>query len=212
MECSTPGLPIPHHLLKFAQVHVHCIGDAIQPSHPLMPLLFQPLLFPSIREFSNDSSVCIIWAKYWSFSFSIRPSCEDAGLISLKNDWFDLLAVQGTLRSLLQHHSLKTSILWHFTFFIVQVSQLYVTTGKIIALTIWTFFSRVVSLLFNILSRFVIALLPRSKRLLISWLGPSSTVILEPKERKSVTMSTFPPSICHEVMGLDATILVFFNI
>ena len=121
------------------------------------PLFFQPLLFPSIREFSNESSVGIIWPKYWSFSFSISPSCEDAGLISLKTDWFDLLAVQGTLRSLLQHHSSKTSILWHSAFFMVQVSQLYMTTGKIIALTIWTIFGRVMSLLFNTLSRFVIA-------------------------------------------------------
>ena len=151
---------------------------------------------------------CISWPKYWSFSFSIKLSRLYLGLISLKIDWSDPLAVQGTLRSLLQHHSLKESILWCSAFFTVQLSQPYVTTGKNIALTIWTFVSRVMSLLFNTLSRFVIAFLPKSNYLLNSWLQSPSTVILEPKKRKSATTSTFSP-ICHEVMGADAMILVF---
>ena len=165
MDCRTPGLPVPHHLPKFAQVHVHCIGDTIQPSDPLMPsslilwcpLLVLPSIFPSIRDFSNESSVHIRWPKYWSFIFSISPSSECSGLISLKIDWFDLLAVQRTFSSLLQHHSSKASILWHSAFFMVHLSQQYVTTGKTIALDIWTFVGRVISLLFNTLSRFVIA-------------------------------------------------------
>ena len=126
MDCSMPGLPVPHHLLEFAQVHVHCIGI-----HPLL----LPSIFPSIRGFSNESAVCIRWPKYCSFSFSISPSNEYSGLISLETDWFDLLAVQGTFRSLLPHHSSKASILWHSAFLMVQLSQPYVTTGKIIALT-----------------------------------------------------------------------------
>ena len=174
------------------------------------PLLLLLSVFPNVRDLSNEPTVHIRWTKYWSFSFSISPSNEYLGLISLKFDWFDLLAVQGTLRSLLQHHSSKASILWCSAFFMVQLSQVHVTTGKNIALTIWTFVDRVMSLLFNTLSRFVIAFLPRSKGLLISWLQLPSGVILEPKKRKSVSTSTFPPSICHEVMGLDAMILVFF--
>ena len=147
--------------------------------------------------------------KVLEISFSISPSYEYSGLISLKIDWFDLLTVQGTLRSLLQHHGSKASILWRSVFFMVQLSQPYVTTGKIIALTIQTFVDRVISLLFNTLSRFVIAFLPRSKRLLISWLQSPSTVILELQKRKSDTTSTCYPSICHEVMGLDTVIVVF---
>ena len=142
-----------------------------------------------------------MWPKYSSFSFSISPSSEYSGLISLNIDWFDLPAVHQTLRSLLQHHSWKESILWCSAFFMVWLTQLYMTTGKTIALTIGTFVSWVMSLLFNTLSRFVIAFLPRSKRLLISWLQSPSGVILEPKKRKSVTTSTFSPSICHAVMG-----------
>ena len=147
MDCSTPGFPFPHHLLKFAQVPVHCISEATQPYHLLMPSTLSPSIFPSIRDLSNESSVSIIWPKYWNFSFSfiISPSSEYSRLISLKIDWFDLLAVQRTFRSLLQHHSLKTSILWCSAFFTVQLSQLYVTTGKTIALTIWTFVCRVMS-------------------------------------------------------------------
>ena len=138
------------------------------------------------------------WPKYWSFSFSIIPSKEHPGLISFRRDWLDLLAVQGTLKSLLQHHSSKASILWHSAFFPVQLSHPYMTTGKTIALTRQTFVSKVMSLLLNMLSRLVITFLPRSKRLLISWLQSSSTVILEPRKIKSATVSTVSPSICHE--------------
>ena len=146
---------------------------------------------------------------YWSFNFSISPSNEYSGLISFRIDWSDLLVVQGTPKSLLQHHSSKASILWRSAFFMVQFSHSYMTTEKTIALTIWTFVGKVMSLLFNMLSRLVIAFLPRSKCLLISWLQSTSAVILEPKKIKSVTISIVSPSICHEVMGLDAVILVF---
>ena len=164
------------------------------------PLLLLPSIFPSIRVFSNESALHIRWPKYWSFSFNISPSNEHPGLISFSMDWLDLLAVQGTLKSLLQHHSSKASILQDSAFFIVQFSHPYMTTGKTIALTGWTFVSKV-SLLFNMLSRFVIAFLPRCKHLLISWLQPPSIEILEPKKIKSVTVSIASPSICHEVMG-----------
>ena len=149
------------------------------------------------------------WPKYWSFSFSIIPSKEIPGLISFRMDWLDLLAVQGTLKSLLQHHNSKASILWRSAVFIVQLSHPYMTTGKTIALTIWTFVDKVMSLLFKILSRFVIAFLPRSKHLLISWLQSPSAVSLEPRKIKSATISTVSPSICYEVMGPDTMILVF---
>ena len=145
------------------------------------PLLLLPAIFPSIRVFSNESALPIRWPKYWSFSFSISPSNEHPGLISFRMDWLDLLAVQGTLKSLLQHHSSKASILWCSAFFIVQLSHPYMTTGKTIALTRWTFVGKVMSLLFNTLSRWVITFLPRSKRHLISWLQSPSAVILEPK-------------------------------
>ena len=154
--------------------------------------------FPASGTFPM-SQLCIRWPKYWSFSYSIRPSNEYSGLVSLRIDWFALLAVQGTCRSLLQHHSSKASILQLSAFFMVQLSQLYVTTGKTIALTIWIFVSRVMSLLFNTLSRFVTAFLPRSNSL-ISWLQSPSRVILLPKKRKSVTTSNFSPSFCHEVI------------
>ena len=147
------------------------------------PLLLLPSIFPSIRDFSNESAICIRWPKYWSFSFYINPSNECSGLISLKIDWFDLLDVHGTFRSLLQHYSLKASILWCSAFFMVQLSQPYMTTGKTIALTIQTFIGRVMSLLFNTLPRFVIVFLPRSNCLLISWLQSPSAVILEHKKR-----------------------------
>ena len=146
------------------------------------------------------------WPKYWSFSFSTIPSKEHPDLISFRMDWLDLLAVQGTLRSLLQHHSSKASILWQLAFFTVQLSHPYMVTGKTIALTRWTFVGKVMSLLLNMLSRLVITFLPRSKRLLISWLQSPPAVILEPLKIKSDTVS---PSICHEVMGPDAMILVF---
>ena len=170
------------------------------------PLLLLPSIFPSIRLFSNELALCIRWPNYWSFSFNISPSNEHPGLISFRTDWLDLLAVQGTLKSLLQHHSSKASILRCSAFFIVQLSHPYVTTGKTIALTRRTFVGKVMSLLFNMLSRLVITFLPRGKRLLISWLQSPSTVILEPPKIKSATVSQ---SICHEVLGLDAMILVF---
>ena len=136
---STPGLPVHHQLPEFTQTHVHWVGDAIQPSHPLSSPLLLPSIFPSIRIFSNESALHIKWPKYWSFSFSISPSNEHPGLISFRMDWLDLLAVQGTLKSLLQHHSSKASILWHSVFFIVQLSYPYMATGKSIALTRWNF-------------------------------------------------------------------------
>ena len=170
------------------------------------PLLLPPSIFTSIRVFSSESVLHIRWPKYWSFSFSIRPFNEYSGLISFTMDWLDLLAVQGTLKSLLQHHSSKASILQHSAFFIVQLSHPYMTTGKTIALTRWTFVGKVMSLLFNMLSRLVIAFLPRSKRVLISWLQSLSAVILEPPKIKSLTVSIVSPSICCEVMGPDAMI------
>ena len=169
MDCSTPGLPVHHQLPEPTQTHVHLLGDAIQPSHPLFSPSPPPSIFPSIRIFSNESDLCIRWPKYWSFSFNISPSNEHPGLISFRMDWLDLLAVQGTLKSLLQHHSSKASILQHSAFFIVQLSHPYMTTGKTIALTRWTFVGKVMSLLFVMLCRLVITFLPRSKHLLISW-------------------------------------------
>ena len=173
------------------------------------PLLLLSSIFPSIRVFSNESALHIRWPEYWSFSFNIRPYSEHPGLISFRMDWLDLLAVQGTLKSLLQHHSSKASILQHSAFFIVQLSHPYMTTGKTIALTRWTFIGKVMSLLFNMLSRLVITFRPRSKHLLISWLYSPSKVILELRKIKSDTVSTVSPSISHEVMGPDAMILVF---
>ena len=170
-------------------------------------LLFLLANFPSIRVFSNESALHIRWPKDWSFSFNVSPYNEHPGLISFRIDWLDLLAVQGTLKSLLQHHSSKTPIFLCSAFFIVQLSHPYMTTGKTIPLTRRTFVGKVMSLLFNTLSRLVIAFLPKSQRLLISWLWSPSAVILEPK-KKSVTVSILSPSICHEVMGLDAMILI----
>ena len=173
------------------------------------PLLLPSSVFPSIRVFSYESVLHIRWPKYRSFSFNISPSNECSGLISFRVDWLDLLAVQGTLKSLLQHHSLKASILQCSVFFIVQLSHPYMTSGKNIALTRRTFVDKVMSLLFNMLSRLVIASLQRSKRLLISWVQSPSAVILEPPKLKSVTVCTVSPSICHEVMEQDAMILFF---
>ena len=183
--------------------------ESVMPSNNLMlhhPLLLLPSIFPSIRVFSNESVLHIRWPKYWSFSFSISPSNEYSGLISFRMDWLDLLAVQGILNSLLQHHSSKASILRCSAFFTVQLSCPYMTTGKTIALTGWNFVGKVISLLFNMLSRLVITFLPKSKRLLISWLQSPSAVILEPPKIKSDTVS---PSVCHEVMGPDAVIWVW---
>ena len=169
------------------------------------PFLLLPPIPPSIRVFSNESTLHMRWPEYWSFSFNISPSKEIPGLISFRMDWLDLLAVQGTLKSLLQHHSSKASILRCSAFFTVQLSHPYMTTGKTIALTKRTFVGKVMSLLSNMLSRLVITFLPRSKRLLISWLQSASAVILEPRKIKSDTVS---PSIFHEVMGPDAMIFV----
>ena len=181
MDCSTPGFPVHHQLPEFTQTHVHWVSDAIQPLHPLLSLPLLPSIFPSIKVFSNESVFHIRWPKYWSFSFRISPSNESSGLISFRMDWLDLLAVQGTFKSLLQHQISKASILWLSAFFIVQLSYPYMTTGKTIALTRWTFESKVMSLLFNMLSSLVIGFLPRSNCLLISWLQSSSAVILKPK-------------------------------
>ena len=190
-----PGFLVHHKLPELTQTYVHRVGDAIL-CHSLLLL---PSIFPSIRIFSNESVLRIRWPKYWSFSISVSPSNEYSGLISFSMDWLDLLAVQGTLKSLLQHHSSKASILQCSALFTVQLSHPYMTTGKNIALTRRTFLGKVVSLLFNMLSRLVITFLPRSKRLLISWLQSPSAVILEHKNIKSDTVSTVSPSISHEV-------------
>ena len=163
-----PDFPVHHQLLEFIQTHVYWVSDAIQPSHPLSSLLLPPSIFPSIRVFSNELAFHISWPKYWSFSFNISPFNAYSGLISFRMDWLDLLAVQGTLKGLLQHHSSKISIFRPSAFFI-QHSHPYMTTGKIIALTRQTFVGKVMSLLFNMLSKLVITFLPRSKHLLILW-------------------------------------------
>ena len=181
------------------------------PNHLILcwPLLLLPSIFPNIRVFSNKSALDIRWPKYWSFSFSISPSNEYSGMISFRMDWLDLLGVQGTLKSLLQCHSSKAPILQRSAFFMVQLSHPYMTTGKTIASTRWTFVGKVMSLLFNTLSRLVIAFPSRSKCLLISWLQSPSAVMLELKKINSLTVSIVSPSICHEVMGPDAMILTF---
>ena len=211
MNLSTPGIPVHHQLPESTQTHVHWIESGMPSNHLILrcPLLLLPSIFPSIRVFSNESAHCIRWPKYWNFSFNISPSSEHPGRISFRMDWLDLLAVQGTLKSLLQHHSAKVSILQCSAFFIVQPSHPYLTTGKIIALTRWTFVGKVMSLLFNMFSRLIITFLPRSKRLLISWLQSPSAVILELPKIKSATVSSVSPSICHEMMGPNSIILVF---
>ena len=164
--------------------------------------------FPASGFFPNELAFHFRWPKYWSFSFNISPSSQHSRLISFSIDWFDILAVQGTLKSRLQHHSSKASILWCSAIFMVQLLCPYMTTGKAIAFTIWIFVGKVMFLLFNLLSRLVIPFLPRSKQ--ISWLQSPSAVILEPKKIKSLTVSVVSPSICHEVIGLDAMVLVFW--
>ena len=184
MDWSTPGLPVHHQLLEFTQIHVHWVSDAIRPSHPL--------LFPSPPAFNLSQHQGLFKgvssshqvAKVLEFRFNIRLFNEHPGLISFRMDWLDLLAVQRTFKSLLQHHSSKASILWHSAFFIVQLSHPYMTPGKTIALTRWTFVDKVMSLLFNMLSRSVITFFPRSKCLLISWLQSPFAVILEPPQNK----------------------------
>ena len=209
MNCSTPGLTVHHQLPELSQL---TSIESVMPSSYLIlchPLLLLPPIPSSIRVFSNESALCMRWPKYWSFSFSIIPSKEIPGLISFRTDWLDLLAVQGILKSLLQHHTSKASILEHSAFFTVQLSYPYMTTGKTIALTRWIFVSKVMSLLLNMLSRLVITFLPRNKHLVISGLQSPSAVILEPRKIKSDTVSTDSPSICYEVMGPDAMIFVF---
>ena len=177
--------------------------ESVMPSNHL--IICCPLL-----PLPNESALHIRWWKYWSFSFSISPSNEYSGLIFLRMDWLDLLAVQGTLKTLLQHHSSKASILWCSAFFIVQLSHPYMTTGKTTALIRWNFVGKLMSLLFNMLCRLVITFLPKSKHILISWLQSPSAVILEPPKIKSVTVSTVSPSIPHAVTGPEAMILVFW--
>jgi len=214
IDCSTPGLPVSY---QTPRVHSNFMSiELVMPSNHLIlchPLLLPPSVsLPSIRIFSNESSLHIRWPKYWSFSFSISPSSEYSELISFRIDWLDLLAVQETLKRLLQHHSSKASVLWCSAFFIVQLSHPYMTTGKTLALTRRTFVDQVMSLLFNMLSRLVIIFLPRSKCLLISWLQSPSAVILEPRKIKSVTVSfhCFPIYLrwsdgtgCHDLCFLN---------
>ena len=207
MNHSMPGLPVHDQLPEFTQTHVHRVGDAIKPSHALSspsPPASNPSQNQGLFEWVNTSHEV---AKYWNFSLRVSPSNKHPGLVSFRMDWLDLLAVQGTLKSLPQHHSSKPSDLQHSAFFTVQLSHPYMTTGKTIALTRWTFVDKVISLLFNILSRLVITFLPRNKHLLISWLQSPSAVILEPPKIKSDTVY---PSICHEVMGPDAMIFVLW--
>ena len=196
---------------SWSSLKLTSIKSVMPSSHLILchPLLLLPPIFPSSRAFSNESTLHIRWPKYWSFSFNISPSNEHPGLISFRMDWLDLLAVQGTLKSLFQHHSSKASILWCSAFFTVQLSHPYMTAGKTIALTRRTFVGKVMSLLFNMLSRWVITCLPRTKRLLISWLKSPSAVILEPRKIKSDTVFTVSPSISHEVVGPDAMIFIF---
>ena len=204
MNRSTPGLPVYHQLPEFTQTHVHWGGHLIL----CHPLLLPPSIFPSIRVFSKESTLPSRWPKYWSFSFS--PSNEHPGLISFRMDWLDLLAVQGTLKSLLQHYSSKASILRRSAFFIVQFSYPYMTTGKTTALTRQTFVDKVTSLLFNMLSRLVIDFLPRSKHLFISWLQSPSEVILEPPKKVSHCFHCVPIYLpwsdgtrCHDLSFLN---------
>ena len=201
MDYSMSDLPIPRFTMSRSLPKFISIESVMPSNHLILchPLLFLPSTFPSI--FSNELALCIRWPKCWSFSFSINLSKEYLGLMSFRIDWFGLLGAQGALKGLLQHHSLKSSIIWHSAFFMFHLSHPYMNTAKTIALASQIFDSKVMSLLFNILFKFAIAFLPRSKRLLISWLQSSPAVILEPKEIKSVTVSTFPPSICHQVMA-----------
>ena len=205
MDCSTSGFPVHHHLPELTQTHVHWVDDVSQPSCPLS--------FHSTPAFNLPQHQGLFkWVSYgqlWSFSFSISPSNEYSRLISFRIDWLDLLAIQGTLKSLLQHHSSKASILQCSAFFMVQLSYPHMTTGKTITLIRWTFVGKVMPLLFNTLPSLVIAFLLLSKCLLISWLKSPSAVILEPKKIKSVTLSILSPSIWNELLGQDAMILVF---
>ena len=208
MDCSMPGFPVlqkSQSLLKLKSIESVVPANHLILCHSLLLLLS---IFSSIGVFSKELVLHIRWPKYCSFRFS--PSSEYSGLISFRIDWLDLLSVQGTLKSLLQHHSSKASVLWLSAYFMVQLPHLYLTTGKMIALTIRIFVNKVMSLLFNMLSYFVIAFLPRKS--LISWLQSPPAVILETKKIKSVTVSIVFPYICHEVTGPDAMIFVFSNV
>ena len=210
MDHSMPGFPVLHHLMEFSQTHDHRIGDTIQPPHPLLspsPPSFNLFQHQSLFQWAGSSYQV---AKVSSFRFSISPSNEYSGLIFFGIDWSYLLAVQGTHKSLLQHHNSKVLTFWRSAFFRIQLSHPYLTTGKAIALTIQTFINKVIFLLFNMLSRFFIAFLPRSKCLLISQLQSLSTVILEPNKINSGTVSLVSPSIYLEVMGSDAMIFIFW--
>ena len=210
MNRSTPGLPVHHQLLQLAQTHVHWVSDAIQTSHPLSspsPPTFNLSQHQGLFKWVSSSHQV---AQLLGSQLQHQSYNEYSGLIFFRMDWLDFLAIQETLRSLLQYHSSKASILQHSAFFIIQLSHPYMTTGKTVALTRWTFVGKVMSLLFNMLSRLVITFLPRSKRLLISWLQSPSAVILEPKKIKADTVSTVSPSISHEVMGPEAMIFVFW--
>ena len=193
-----PGFPIHHQFSELTQTHVHRVSDAIQPSRPLSSPSSPAFYLSQHHVFSDEFVLCNRWPKFWSFSFSISPSNEYSGLISFRMDWLDPLAVQGTLKSLLQHHSSKASVLQCSAFFIVLLSHPYVSAGKIIALTRWTLVGKVMSLLFNMLSRLVIAFF-QGASVLISWLQSPSAVILEPKKIKSDTVSIVSPSICHVI-------------
>ena len=198
MACSTPGLPVYHQISEFTKL---MSIESVTPSNHLIlccPLLLLPSIIPSIRVFSNESVLHIRWPKYWSFSFNISPSNEYPGLTSFRIDWLDLLAVQGTLKNLLQHLSSKASTLWHSGLCLVQLSHPCMTNGKIIALTKLTFVGKVMSRPFNMLSRLVTTFLQRNKHPLILWLKSPPAVILEPKKIKSVNVSTVSPSICHD--------------
>ena len=209
MDCSTPSFPVHHQLLELTQTHVHWVGDAIQASHP-HPLLLPPSIFPSIRVFPNESVLHIRWPWYWNISLSISPSNEYSRLISFRMDWSDLLAVQGTLKSLLQSHSWKASILQRSAFYMVQLSHPCMTTGNTIAFTRRTFVSKVISLLFNMVSRFVIAFLSRSKCLDFMVAVTICSDFGAPKNKVSHCFHCFP--ICVQVMGPDAHDLSFLNI
>ena len=208
MDSRTSGFPVHHQLLELAQTQVHLVGDTIQPTHPLLSTSPPAFNLSQHQGLSIKSVLCITWPKYWSFSFSISPSNEYSRRIPFRMDCFDLFAVQGILKRLLQHHSSKVPTLQCSAFFIEQLSRPKMTIGKTIALTRWTFVGKLMPLVFNKLSRLVIPFLPRSKHLLISWLQSPSAVILEPEKIKSVIVSTVSPPVCHEVMGPDAMILV----
>ena len=210
MDCSMPGFPVLYQHLELTQNHVHWVSDAIQSPHPLLSPFLLPSIFASIRVFSNESVLHIRWPKYWSFPLSISPSNEYSGLISLRINRLDLLAVQGTLKSLLQPHTSKTSVLRCSAFFILQLSHLYMTTGKTIALTRQIFVDKVMSMLFNMLSRLVITFLPMSKHLLVSWLQSPSAVILDSQKQKSHCFHCFPTYLpwsdgtrCHDLSFLN---------